>query len=54
MRSYGVLGDAQAQARALGEAQRQFAGRPDVMAHIKAEATAAVPTTAPPGAAVQR
>jgi cytochrome c-type biogenesis protein CcmH len=49
VRSYGVLGDPAAQARALATAQKQFAGRPDVIARIKAEATAAVPTTRPPG-----
>lgn len=51
VRSYGVLGDAPAQAQALSDAQKQFAGRPDVMTRIRAEATAAVPTTAPPSAA---
>lgn len=49
VRSYGVLGDPGAQAQALAAAERQFAGRPDVIARIKAEATAAVPTTTPPG-----
>jgi cytochrome c-type biogenesis protein CcmH len=49
VRSYGVLGDPVAQAQALAAAERQFAKRPDVIARIKAEATAAVPTTTPPG-----
>jgi len=49
VRSYGVLGDPAAQARALATAQKQFAGRPEVIARIKAEASAAVPTTRPPG-----
>jgi cytochrome c-type biogenesis protein CcmH len=49
VRSYGVLGDSVAQAQALATAERQFAGRPEVIARIKGEATAAVPTTTPPG-----
>jgi cytochrome c-type biogenesis protein CcmH len=48
VRSYGVLGDPAAQAQALAAAERQFAGRPDLIARIKGEATAAVPTTGPP------
>ncbi|MHB8285288.1 MAG: c-type cytochrome biogenesis protein CcmI [Caulobacteraceae bacterium] len=49
VRSYGVLGDPAAQSQALARAEKQFAGRPEVVARIKAEATAAVPTTRPPG-----
>lgn len=40
VRSYGVLGDAAAQTRALEQARRQFANRPDVLSAIEREASA--------------
>jgi cytochrome c-type biogenesis protein CcmH len=38
VRSYGVLGDQAAQAQALAQAKRRFAGRPDAMALIERSA----------------
>jgi cytochrome c-type biogenesis protein CcmH len=38
VRSYGVLKDGAAQAKALARARTIFAGRPDVLARIEAEA----------------
>jgi cytochrome c-type biogenesis protein CcmH len=38
VRAYGVLGDADAQARALAGARKQFADRPAVLAEIEAAA----------------
>ena len=38
VRSYGVLHDAPAQADALAKARKQFAGKPDALAPIEAEA----------------
>ncbi len=38
VRSYGVLGDQAAQAQALAQARRRFAGRPDAMALIERSA----------------
>ena len=46
VRAYGVLGDAAAQQRALAQARRVFAGRPDVMASIETQARMPPP---PPG-----
>lgn len=40
VRSYGVLGDAAAQARALEQARRRFADRPDALALVEREAAA--------------
>jgi cytochrome c-type biogenesis protein CcmH len=40
VRSYGVLRDAPAQAKALAEARRQFADRPDALRPVEAEAKA--------------
>jgi cytochrome c-type biogenesis protein CcmH len=38
VRSYGVLGDGSAQAKALGKAERLFANRPDALAMIRSAA----------------
>jgi cytochrome c-type biogenesis protein CcmH len=40
VRAYGVIGDKAAQARALATARKQFAGRPDALAKVEAEARA--------------
>jgi cytochrome c-type biogenesis protein CcmH len=50
VRSYGVLGDAAAQARALAQARRLFARRPDALAPIEAQARGQGGPTAMPGA----
>ena len=49
VRSYGVLGDAAAQRRALVEARRLFARRPDALAPIEAQAAGRDGPAAAPG-----